>query len=154
MTIVRTCRLAGMAALALLVGGTLTACGSGGAASGTSTTAAPSATGGAGQQGGPGGMDGAQLATIQKCLTAAGISMPTPSGAPSGAPSGTPGGQGGQGTPPNGTPPTGAAGSGPGGGGMFSDAKVVAALKACGLTVPTGGPRPTATGSPSATSTS
>jgi hypothetical protein len=36
---------------------------------------------------------------------------------------------------------------------MFSDAKVVAALKACGLTVPTGGPRGTRTASPSTTAT-
>ena len=76
---------------------------------------------------------------MQSCLKAAGISLPTPSGAPRTPPSGAPR------TPPSGaprTPPSGAAG---GPGGLFSDPTVQAALKACGLTVPTMNGRPPAT---------
>jgi hypothetical protein len=128
---------------------------------------------------GPAGDGGAQFQKIQECLAAAGVSLPTPTGGPGGAPpsgaptdgmSGAPGGGPGGGvtqgpdgkfTAPDGDvstamPTPGADGRGPGdgdGGGfaqMFSDPTVQAALKACGLTVPTGGPRPRAT----ATSTS
>lgn len=162
MTIVHGRWLAGVAALALLAGGTVTACGSGSSSVSTPTTPATMASGQAGAPGGPGGMDSTQLAAIQKCLTAAGISLPTPPGGqgggtpPSGAPSGAPTGS--AGSPPAGSagdPPSGGQG-GPGGagGGMFSDAKVVAALKACGITIPTGGPRGAGTASASSSATS
>jgi hypothetical protein len=91
-----------------------------------------------GQRGG--GFGGVDMTAIQACLTAAGISVPTPSGMPSGRPrpSGTF-----NGTPPaDGVRPSRAAG----GGGMFQSADVQAALKACGITLPTGqGSRPSAT---------
>ena len=88
---------------------------------------------------------------IQACLKAAGIEVPTPSGAPSGMPSDGAGGGPGGGTPPSGMPsgaapsgaPSGGPGGGPGGrrGGVdLSDKKVQAALKACGITVPTARP--------------
>jgi hypothetical protein len=82
---------------------------------------------------------------MQACLTAAGIAVPTPNGSarPSGGPrpSGTF-----NGTPPtDGTRPSGAAGRG-GLGGLFQSAEAQAALKACGITIPTGGgARPSAT---------
>ena len=106
-----------------------------------SATGAPGAGGG---QGG-GGFGGADFTAIQACLKAAGISLPTPSGGFGGRPSGS--------ARPsdaaNGTPrarPSGAAGGGGGGAGMFQSAEVQAALKACGIAVPTGrGERPTAT---------
>lgn len=133
MTTMRISRLGGAAAVALLTGGTLAACG-GAASSGTSPSGTSAATSaGQGPQNGSEGGDGSQFAAIQKCLAAAGISVPTPPPAPSGAPTGAPtGGPGGPGSP-------------------FSDAKVIAALKACGINVPTGapgagpGPAPTTT---------
>jgi hypothetical protein len=114
----------------------LSACGGGG---GGTTTASPTATSGAGQ----GFRNGEDFQKIQECLTAAGITLPTPSGGlrgtpPSGAPQGTPPSGAPRGTPPSGAPGDG----GPGGGfgGMFSDPDVQAALKACGITAPTGRP--------------
>jgi hypothetical protein len=122
----------------------LSACGGGG---GGTTTAAPtsagSAAGGAG--GGP-GFGGADFQKIQECLTAAGITLPTPSGTFR-PPTGTPPSGGPDGTPPSGAPRDGGRGFG---GGRFADPEVQAALKACGITVPTGRPRPTGTASPSA----
>ncbi len=113
----------------------LAACGS--SSSGSSTSASSSSTptatgrpGGAGR--GPGGID---IAAIQKCLKAAGISIPTglpggASGRPSGAPSGIPSGA-----------PSGIPSGAPGGrGGLLNDPKVQAALKACGISMPTGAP--------------
>ena len=81
-----------------------------------------------------------QFQQIRDCLTAAGISVPTPSGRPA-----------------NGTPPTGMPGRLPPsarpsgaldgqGGTFFRSKKVRAALKACGLAVPTA--RPTAPPTP------
>ena len=119
----------------------LTACG--GSSGGTATPAA-AATGSPGANGQGGGFGGADFTAIQNCLSAAGISLPTPSGRPSGAarPSGT----------FNGTPPTDGArpsGAARAGGGLFQSAEVQAALKACGIAVPTGrGARPTATAAP------
>jgi hypothetical protein len=103
------------------------------------TTASPTASTGAGDGAGQGFRDGEDFRKIQECLAAAGITLPTPSL---------------RGTPPSGgpdrTPPSGVPGGGaPGGPGMFSDPDVQAALKACGMTVPTGRPRPSST--PSAT---
>jgi len=75
---------------------------------------------------------------IQACLKAAGISVPTPTGMPSGGPGGGPSGM------PSGGPPSGGPSGGPqggrGGGVDFSDKKVQAALKACGISVPTARP--------------
>ena len=117
--------------------------GCGGGDAGT-TTAAPTS---ASAEGGPGGFrDGAEFQKIRQCLTAAGIPVPTPTGTFR-RPTGTP--------DPNrtfgGTPPSGAPGGRGGFGGLFREPQVRAALKACGITVPTGRPdRPRPTASPSA----
>ncbi len=150
----------------------LAACGggSGGTTTAESTTSGPStgtgtatASSPAPGQGGPsgGGPGGADFQKIRECLTAAGISVPTGTGRftgspPAGAtPGGTPpsGGLGpltpgadGKYTAPNGqvftAPPTRGPGDGGGFGQIFSDPNAQAALTACGLSLPTGGPRP------------
>ena len=163
---------AGVAAAAVLA-----ACGGGSSAAATSA-AGPrtvTATGRAAASGqdGPGGAD---FQKISDCLTAAGITLPTPTGGPGGAPpSGAPsaGMSGGPGSGPGSGPgggvtrgpdgkytapdgdvytamPTPGADGGPGGdgdgpGALFSDPTVRAALEACGLSLPTGRPTPTAT---------
>jgi hypothetical protein len=90
---------------------------------------------------------------VTACLKAAGITVPTaPARAPSGSTgsgaSGAPAGSMPAGTPPSGSAPTGSAPTGAGGGGAPSGrtgtsssqmAKIQAALKACGITVPSGG---------------
>lgn len=129
-----------LAASVLLL--TLAACG--GSSDATATPAA-AATGSPGANGQGGGFGGADFAAIQTCLKAAGIAVPTamPSGGARPSGSARPSGNG---TPPaNGVRPSGAPGGG-GGGGMFQSAEAQAALKACGITVPTGrGARPSAT---------
>ena len=131
-------RAVAVASAALLTAGLLSGC-AGGSASGSSASgtagAAPTATGQAGAPGGPGGAAAQQrFAQIRSCLQAAGIAVPTPSGSrrsftrtpgvtPSPRPSGSPGLRGG------------------GFGRMFADPKVQAALKACGITLPTPGAR-------------
>jgi hypothetical protein len=124
----------------------LSACGGGG--DGTTTAAPTSAAGDAegGARGGP-GFGGEDFQKIQECLTAAGITLPTPSGTFR-PPTGTPPSGGPQGTPPSGAPRDGGPGGGPGAG-RFADPEVQAALTACGITVPTGRPRPSGTASPS-----
>ncbi len=95
----------------------------------SSPTAAPSALPSQAQ---------AQFAKIQECLSAAGIDLPTPS-LPAGA---TPGGSF---SPPAGgsfSPP---AGGGGGGLSQLNNPQVKAALDACGISLPSGGP-----GAPSA----
>lgn len=122
---------AGAAIAVLLVA--LTGCGGSDASAGdTASSAEPSFPGG--QQ--P-SIDTGQLKKITQCLKAAGVdtsNIPTdrpsgmPSGMPSGAPSDMPSG------PPSGAP-SGMPSGGPGGA-MFSDPKVQAALKACGIDLP------------------
>lgn len=89
------------------------------------------------------------MTAIQACFKAAGIETAIPRGMPSGGarPSGDPRPSGTfNGTPPaDGVRPSGAPGGpGGGGGGMFQSAEAQAALKACGITVPTRGARPSA----------
>ena len=118
----------------------LSACGGSGSTAPASSPSASATAGGA--LGGQGAQGGQQMQQIQACLKAAGITVTRPSGPPDGGAGG--------GTPPSGRPsrgaaPSGAPSGGPGGGrgGInFDDAKVQAALKACGITVPTA--RPTA----------
>jgi hypothetical protein len=140
-------RAATVASVALLAAGLLTGC-AGGSASGSSASgtagAAPATAGQAGARGGPGDAAAQQrFAQIRSCLQAAGIAVPTPSGTrrsltrtpgvtPSPRPSGSPGFRGG------------------GFGRMFADPKVQAALKACGIALPTPGARRPG-GSPSPT---
>ena len=118
----------------------LAACG-GSPSTGSSAAPAASSAPSGGPQGGPQG-NREQLTKIISCLKAAGLKVPDlPSGMPSGGPpSGSPRG----GMPSNDAPPSGAPSSRPGGrgpGGIdFTDPKVRAALKACGITVPSGQP--------------
>jgi hypothetical protein len=114
----------------------LVACG-GGSSGSTAAASTPDAS----ATGAPGGADragGFDFTKAQACLKAAGIAVPTGNGGP------RPSGSGG--AIPSGAAgirPSGAAG-GPGGG-MFDSAAAQAALKACGITVPAGGGRPTVT---------
>ena len=145
-------RAVSAASATLICATALAGCGSSSTSSGATatTTAAPQATTSQsrGQAGAPGGFDPAVIQQMQTCLQAAGITMPSaPSGVPGGGftpgatpPSGaTPGPDGG--FTPGATPPSGAnagpGGGGPGGGGMFNTPEAKAALKACGITVPT-----------------
>jgi len=130
-------------AVLLALSGALLLSACGGGDDGT-TTAAPTSSAGDTDGGAPGGpgVGGADLQKIQECLSAAGITLPTPSD----------GFRPPTGTPPSGapqrTPPSGAPGDGGPGGGRFADPEVQAALKACGITVPTGRPRPSGAASP------
>jgi hypothetical protein len=107
------------------------ACGSSDSGSNGSgaTSSAPSAAPTGGQS-----IDSATLKKMQKCLTAAGISVGArPSGAP---PSGIPSGGNPSGRPsgiPSGAPPG-------GGGAAFNNPQIQQALKACGLDVPSASP--------------
>jgi len=141
-------RAATLAGAALLTAGLLAGCAGGSATGGSASGAAGAAPTPTGQSAAPGGPGGAQaqqrFTAIRSCLQAAGIAVPTPSGSrrsftrtPGVTPSPRPSGSGGfrRG----------------GFGGMFADPKVQAALKACGLTLPSpGGRRPS--GAPSPTS--
>lgn len=120
-------------ALGLTVAGALSL-----AACGSSSSAEPAQTESAAP--GPGGFGGADMQKIFACLKAAGIDVPDlPSGMPSGRSSGMPSDR------PSGARPSGAPSDFRGRGGIdFSDAKVAAALKACGITVPSGMPAPQA----------
>ena len=125
----------------------LAACsGSSGSSPSTSSVtpaAAPTGSPGSGA-GGRGGFGGFDFQAAQACLKAAGISVPTPSGGfPTARPSGVPSGQ----RPTNFPRPSGTGRFRNGNGGLrgvFQSKQAQAALKACGITLPTGGPRPTA----------
>lgn len=114
---------------------TLTACGS-------SSSAEPSQSAPADPGGQGGNFGGADMQKIFACLKAAGIDVPDlPSGMPSGRPSGMPTDL------PSGAPsampsgrPSGTPSNMRGRGVDFTDPKVSAALKACGLSVPSNVP--------------
>jgi hypothetical protein len=109
--------LAALAAAAVA----LTACGGSSSAAATKSTPTPSSGTAA---------TSADFAKIQQCLQAAGIASPgAPGGLPSGLPSGNP--STGRFSPPPGANPA-----------QFSDPKVQAALKACGISLPRGRPTP------------
>ena len=142
-----------LSALVAVLGLLFTACGSSDSESGTSaepdatTSSAPS-----GAPGGPGGFDQDQLDAIQKCLEAAGLGDAFPTDVPTDRPSGFPS-DGATGEPPTDFPsdlpsdlPSGGPGQGGPGGGFetFNDPAVQAALKACGIELPTGRPSPPA----------
>lgn len=141
---VRATRTSAVAMLLVAVTLLLAGCGSSGgtaAAAGTSATSTPASPQPSTRPSGArGGFDAATLKKITDCLTAAGIAVPSfsprpirsgaPTGRPSGAPTGGPGG--GQGGRP---------GAGPG---IFGSAAAQAALKACGITLPTRRPTPAA----------
>jgi hypothetical protein len=136
----------------LVVAAALTACGGSGSSSAgaTTTPSAASSTGGAAARAGR--FDPAEMQKIRDCLSAAGISLPTPSGGfrsvnPSDRPSVRP-----SRTRPPGSPSGGFRGQDRG---FFADPQARAALEACGITLPTGRPTggpanpsasPTATG--------
>jgi hypothetical protein len=132
------------AVLPLLLALSLTACGGGSSSStSASATATPSAGPSGAPTGGPfgGGIDQAALSKIRKCLTAAGLQDAIPSNVPTGRPSGFPTDR--PSGLPSGTLPSGF----PSGGfGAFADPDVQAALQACGITLPSGGPLPSAGG--------
>jgi hypothetical protein len=131
------------AATTLVAALALAGCGSSSTTTPSSSpaSASPGASSNGSQgRGQAGGQNGAALAKIQACLTAAGIAVPSrPSGAPN------------AGTRPSGAPstrPSGAAGGRPGGiGSVLNTAAAKAALKACGLSVPSGQPSPAPTSS-------
>jgi hypothetical protein len=83
---------------------------------------AVTACGGGAAAGGPRGMDEQTRQQVEQCLQAAGIAVPTPGPRPTDRPTER---------PTDRPRPTGAPG-----GGMFGDPKVQAALKACGITLP------------------
>ena len=158
----RTGRAFAATSVAAVAALSLVACSSGGsgataasAPSGSVSTASgtgPGTSANTGQGGGFGGGNAAQFAQIQTCLKAAGISLPTFSGRPSGTrPSGAPSNFP-SGVRPSGMPSGIPSGARPGGGGAFSQIlssdAAKAALKACGITLPSGAPSGTA--SPSA----
>jgi hypothetical protein len=110
--------------------GALAGCGSSSNGASTSTDKKTSAA--ASPSGAPtGGPPTGQLAAIQTCLKAAGITVNIPTGRPTFSPGAT--------TRPTGSPPA-VAGQGGGFGAIFTDPKAQAALKACGITLPTGRP--------------
>lgn len=129
-------RLVAIAVGSLTVtGGSLVlgACG-GGTAAGPVVTAATTAAapgGGAGPSGGTGpggrrgGFDPAQLAQARACLSAAGITLPTPRPFPSRSA-----------RPSRGARPSGGLGRGGGLGGVLQSPEAQAALKACGIALP------------------
>ncbi|MGV8966281.1 MAG: hypothetical protein ACOH2F_08375 [Cellulomonas sp.] len=140
-TMRRSTAVTRIAVVVVAVAGLLAGCSGSTAAS--APPSAPSSAPTDGPRGGFAGGDPALLQQIQDCLTAAGIATPTgrPSGATTGRPSGAPTGR------PTGRP----SGSPPGGGrGAFADPKTQAALKACGITLPT---RPADDGFPTAAPT-
>jgi hypothetical protein len=122
-------RTGAAAAAAVVLAGGLAGCGGGSTAS-TATVAAASSTGSGAQPSGTrtrgAGVSAAMQAKIQQCLQAAGIAVPTFTGRPSGFPSGArPSGA------PSGTR------TGGGFGGRYANPQMQAALKACGITIPT-----------------
>jgi hypothetical protein len=122
----------------------LTGCSSGAAgttaAAGTESASPTTSASPTGPPSGPrGGAQATQLAQIRSCLTAAGIPVPSglPTGPPSGRPTGRPSGQPSGRLSPGATPRPG----GPRGGlSALADPKIQAAIKACGISLPTGPP--------------
>lgn len=145
-TTIRISRPAVRVAGALLAAGGLAAglAGCGGSSGATTTQAAaqPTAAPSDGATGGPGGarrFDPGQFQKIQACLSAAGITVPTPSFrsfSPGQRPSFTPGQR------PSGSPSDRQGGGNRGLGQILRDPKAKAALDACGIAVPSFGPRP------------
>jgi hypothetical protein len=128
---------------ALLAASLITGCasstGSASASSSTGPTSAPTSSNRAGN--GPGG---AQFAAVRSCLQAAGIPVPTPTGPRPGFTR----------TPGQPRPSGSRAGFRGQGGRFLADPKVQAALKACGITLPSPGTfrRPSGPASTSPTS--
>lgn len=141
--------------VALAAAGTLVACSGAKASSGTkSTAAAATASTQSNPDGGPGGFRGlADNPQVKQCLDAAGITLPTPTFtgprptfSPGERPTFSPG------TTPSFT-------RGPGAGGFFGGQnsaefqKIQQALQACGITLPSRGPRPDVSGRPTSAPT-
>ncbi len=115
-----------LSAAGLVAAAGLAACGGSGSATVTPAAAATSAP-----AAGRPGFNSAEFQKIRQCLTAAGISLPTPSGGFRDRPSGSPGGTF------TGPRPTGSGRPAAGLGREFSDPKIRAALAACGISLPT-----------------
>ena len=112
------------ATTALLTTVALALSGCGGGSSSNPTTSATS-------QPGPSGVDPTQIKAIRACLKAAGLATSIPTGAPSDMPSDLPSNL------PSGAPTDVPSNFSGGPGGQFNDPKIQAALKACGIQVPT-----------------
>jgi hypothetical protein len=119
----------------------LVACGGGSSGSGSAAPADAPNPSASGAPGGGRGFNGAEFTKIQACLKAAGIAVPTRSNFPRPSGSFSPRAR------PSGVRPSGVRPSGGNfrGGGEFASPQVQAALKACGITIPSGGGRPNAT---------
>ena len=136
----RAATVGAVLAAAALVAGCSAGSAAAPAASGPTTAPGAGPTGAPG--GGPGGQNPQQFAAIRQCLQAAGIPLPSidpsrrfsPGARPSGSPRPRPTGSDGQ----------------RGGRRLFADPATRAALKACGITIPTGGFGPRRSGVPSA----
>lgn len=120
-------------AACLVAATALTACGGGPGSATTTAAATTSAAASIGRA--QGRFNSAELQKIRDCLSAAGISMPTPTGGfrtrnPTDRPTARPSNR------PSGAPTGGARFR------AFADPKVRAALEACGITLPTGRPTP------------
>ena len=127
-------RVGATAAAAVVLAGGLAGCGGGSSAGAATETNGGPAAAGAPSAGRSGGfrMDPALQQKVQDCLKAAGIAVPSFSGRPSGSFS----------PRPSGSRPSGSFTRRPGGGGAggrYADPKTQAALKACGITLPSGG---------------
>jgi len=110
------------AALLTTVALSITGCGGGSSSTSASSQTPPTA---------PSGVDPTQLNAIRHCLKAAGLGQSIPQGAPSGIPSNLPSDL------PSGAPTDIPSNFSGGPGGQFNSPKIQAALKACGIQLPT-----------------
>ena len=110
------------AALLMTVALSLTGCGGGSSSDATGSQTPPAA---------PSGVDPTQIKAIRQCLKAAGLNQSFPSGGPSGIPSNLPSDL------PSGAPTNFPSNFSGGPGGEFNNPKIQAALKACGIQLPT-----------------
>jgi hypothetical protein len=110
------------ATLLLAVALSVAGCGGGSSSNATSNRTPPAA---------PSGVDPTQIRAIRQCLKAAGLTESIPSGAPTGIPSDLPSNL------PSGAPTNLPSNFSGGPGGQFDNPKIQAALKACGIQLPT-----------------
>jgi hypothetical protein len=115
-----------IASLLTTVALSITGCGGGSSSNATSTRTPPAA---------PSGVDPSQIKAIRQCLKAAGLNQTIPQGGPSGMPTDLPSDL--PSNPPSGVPTDIPSNFSGGPGGQFNDPKIQAALKACGIQLPT-----------------
>jgi len=114
------------AALLTTVALSITGCGGGSSSSAAGSQTPPAA---------PAGVDPAQMKAIRQCLKAAGLNQAIPKGAPSGMPTDLPSDL--PSNPPSGVPTDIPSNFSGGPGGQLNNPKIQAALKACGIQLPT-----------------